>query len=186
MKTINFIYEKKEVEFLPEGKDNVMVNATQMAKIFNKQVVAFLRNETTKKFISECLKSENSHFLGIKSEKDLINSTQKSGTWMHRVLALKFAAWLDPAFELWVYVSIDRILNHYYREQRDAMLEQMDLKEKKASLKQELMEKHPEIQQYFELEDEERRIHGRRIKAVKRQKKQLQIEWNKKGGEHDV
>lgn len=29
---------------------------------------------------------------------------------MHRVLALKFAAWLSPAFELWVYGTIEELL----------------------------------------------------------------------------
>jgi hypothetical protein len=106
------------IEFEPFiANNNVMVNATEMAKIFNKQVVAFLRNEDTKNFISECLKSENSHFLGIKNESDLIISKQRSGTWMHRVLALKFAAWLNPAFELWVYQVIEEIMFGYSREQ---------------------------------------------------------------------
>jgi hypothetical protein len=35
-------------------------------------------------------------FLQLKSIDDLIVSRQKSGTWMHRVLAIKFAAWLNP------------------------------------------------------------------------------------------
>lgn len=29
---------------------------------------------------------------------------------MHRVLALKFAAWLSPDFELWVYSTIEHLL----------------------------------------------------------------------------
>ena len=38
---------------------------------------------------------------------------------MHRVLALKFAAWLSPRFELWVYSTIEQILfgKHVEREQ---------------------------------------------------------------------
>jgi len=43
--------------------------------------------------------------LNIESKEDLIISKQKSGTWMHRVLALNFAAWLEPAFDLWVYAT---------------------------------------------------------------------------------
>jgi hypothetical protein len=37
---------------------------------------------------------------------------------MHRVLALKFAAWLNPRFELWIYSTIDRLLfgRHVERE----------------------------------------------------------------------
>jgi hypothetical protein len=178
METVQFIYKTQPVDFQPAGTDNVMVNATQMAKIFNKQVIAFLRNDDTKNFISECLKSENSHFLNVKNEEDLITSSQKSGTWMHRILALKFAAWLDPAFELWVYITIDRIINHYFREQRDAMIEKLTLKAKKEALKIELIAKHPELLEYFDLEDQEKSINARRAAIVREQMKQLQIDFS--------
>jgi hypothetical protein len=177
MEVVHFIYNEKEVDFLPNGKDNVMVNATQMAKIFGKQVVAFLRNDDTKNFISECLKSENSHFLGVKNESDLVDSKQKSGTWMHRVLALKFAAWLDPSFELWVYITIDRIINHYFREQRDAMIEKITIKAKKEEKRKILLLKYPEMAEYFELEDQEKQAHNKRMAAVREQFKQLKIEF---------
>jgi len=32
------------------------------------------------------------------------------GTWMNETLALKFAAWLNPKFELWVYGKIKELL----------------------------------------------------------------------------
>lgn len=37
---------------------------------------------------------------------------------MHRVLALKFAAWLSPDFEVWVYSTIEQLLfgKHVERE----------------------------------------------------------------------
>ncbi len=37
---------------------------------------------------------------------------------MHRVLALKFAAWLSPDFEVWVYSTIEKLLfgKHVERE----------------------------------------------------------------------
>lgn len=96
-----------------------MINATEMAKPFGKKVEAFMRNENTVEFVNEALKSENSRFLGIEDESDLIHSGQKSGTWMHRILALKFTAWLNPAFELWVYSTIGNLLfgKHVQREQ---------------------------------------------------------------------
>ncbi len=106
---VQFPYKESSIEF-EFNSSNVMVNATQMASVFGRQVVAFMRNENTKSFVEACLKSENSHFLNVKSESDLIISKQKSGTWMHRVLALKFAAWLNPDFEVWVYSKIDQLL----------------------------------------------------------------------------
>ena len=56
MEIVHFIYNEKEVDFLPSGNDNVMVNATQMAKIFGKEVARFMENDSTKNFISACLK----------------------------------------------------------------------------------------------------------------------------------
>lgn len=37
---------------------------------------------------------------------------------MHRILALKFAAWLNPDFEVWVYSTIENLLfgRHVERE----------------------------------------------------------------------
>ncbi len=47
---------------------------------------------------------------------------------MHRVLALKFAAWLNPAFELWVYATIDDILFGSYKEDENDLREIARLK----------------------------------------------------------
>ncbi len=118
METKICVFEENEITFQLLKDNGMMVNATEMAKIFDKKVEAFMRNESTILFISEALKSENSRFLGIASEEDLIISRQKSGTFMHRVLALKFAAWLNPRFELWVYSTIEHLLfgKHVERE----------------------------------------------------------------------
>ena len=102
-------FNGKQIEF-DLSKENIMINATEMAKIFNARMNDFFTNESTKKFIDVCLKNGNYRYLGIEKEADLFTSTQKSGTWMHRVLALKFAAWLDPEFELWVYCTIDKLM----------------------------------------------------------------------------
>jgi len=130
MKSEICIFNGNNISFIMEKENEMMVNATEMAKIFGKQVNEFMSNETTKKFIDACLKKENSpfleegksgnsRFLGIEKEEDLYTSKQKSGTWMHRVLALKFAAWLDPYFEVWVYSTIESLLfgRHVKREQ---------------------------------------------------------------------
>ncbi len=147
---------------------NVMVNATQMAKQFNAQVVAFTRNEETKKFISACLKSENSHFISIEKEEDLIISRQKSGTWMHRILALKFAAWLDPDFELWVYSTIDRILFDHYRKMEESLRRSAARQVRISKLKDELNDL-PEFLELQKLEAEERQEANRRARENKDQ-----------------
>jgi hypothetical protein len=90
-------------------KESMMVNATEMAKIFGKQVNEFMSNDKTKAFIASCLKNGKTRF-NVETEDDLVVSRQKAGTWMHRVLALKFAAWLHPEFEVWVYTTIEHLL----------------------------------------------------------------------------
>ena len=169
MKTKEFKFNESVVNFEIDDK-NVMVNATEMAKIFNAEVWNFLRLEGTKKFIDVCLKtsevrffeeskSENSRFLNMKKEEDLYVSRQKSGTWMHRVLALKFAAWLNPEFELWVYSTIDEILFGQYSE-LDAKIK--ETAERKARIKflREDIENNPpadeRIQELLQLESEDK------------------------------
>lgn len=112
---LSFQFYKFQIHFLLENQ-SLMVNATEMAKAFGKQVNEFLSNKNTKSFVDACLKNGNSRFLSVEKEDDLVLSRQKSGTWMHRILALKFAAWLDPEFELWVFNTIDEILFSHYRE----------------------------------------------------------------------
>jgi len=126
-------YNGSVIEFEVQN-ENVQVNATEMAKIFGTQVNEFLSNNNTKLFINECLKNGNSRFLGIENEEDLIVSKQKSGTWMHRVLALKFAAWLNPAFELWIYRTIENLIfgnrlreENYFKNKRELLNTKRDL-----------------------------------------------------------
>ena len=177
METVQFIYKEQPVDFQPTGKDNVMVNATQMAKVFGKRLDLFLKSDHAKEFISVL---EFTPF-GVNSEplkrEEIIQINHRTGTWMHRILALKFAAWLDPTFEVWVFTTMDRIINHYFREQRDAMIEKLSIKAKKEALRNDLIAKHPEFLEYFELEDQEKSANARRAAIVREQMKQLQIDF---------
>lgn len=161
-------YDGQAVEFEITTGKNLMVNATEMARIFDKQVVAFTRNDDTKAFISEVLKSENSHFLGIESEADLITSKQRSGTWMHRVLALKFAAWLSPAFELWVYSTIDHILFGHYRHMEESLKESALRRTEIETIKNQLRETDA-FRKLEQLELEEKQEAYRRSKQNRMQ-----------------
>ena len=177
MEVVQFIYNEKTIDFEPAGKDNVMVNATQMAKVFGKQVIAFMRNEDTKNFISECLKSENSHFLNIVQESDLVVSKQNSGTWMHRILALKFAAWLDPAFELWVFATIDKIILGHYYEQKEATIEKLTYQEEMRQLRDEILAESPKFALYLEKEKRISAAELKRMKATRAATNQLKLQF---------
>lgn len=119
METKICTFEENSITFALEKNNGMMINATEMAKAFNRDLYQFTKSEDTKRFIESCLKPANAGLLGIVNDSDLIMSRQKAGTWMHRVLALKFAAWLSSDFELWVYSTIENLLfgKHVQREQ---------------------------------------------------------------------
>lgn len=110
---IKFDYEGQKISFeFADG--NKMINAAEMSKPFKGKLVAdFLRLKTTKDFIL-LLESRygNSHNgTTIEVLRVIQGGTPElQGTWMDEKLALKFAAWLSPAFELWVYDKIQELL----------------------------------------------------------------------------
>jgi len=110
-KALEFIYQDTEIHFLLGNEKNVMVNATEMAKAFGKEPKYFLRLEGTEKYIELLIKKAN---IGADvpryNREDFIFSNNKAGTYMHRKLAIKFAAWLDLEFEDWIYDTIDDLL----------------------------------------------------------------------------
>lgn len=140
-KKIEFFYENHPIQFKPSSEKNIMINATQMAKIFDKRVTKFMENEGTQNFIEAVLisvnNSPNSDYLEIKNKNDLIVSSQRTGTWMHKLLALKFAAWLDPLFEVWVFSTIEKLFTFKFINAIDGRREVLtDLKSFKAELKE--------------------------------------------------
>lgn len=162
-----FIYDESEIEFdLRQGK-NMLVNATEMAKVFGKEVARFMENDSTQKFIDACLKTRNSSFLGVENREDLVTSKQRSGTWMHRVLALKFAAWLNPYFEVWVYMTIDQLLFDFAYEIEDSIFDTIRYSREKESLQNRLAKENPDFMHYLELENKIENSKQRRRKVTK-------------------
>jgi len=119
METKIISFEENNITFLLSKDNGMMINATEMAKIFGKQVNEFMSNESTILFVKEALNNGNSRYINISNQDELYRTNQKSGTFMHRILALKFAAWLSPKFELWIYSTIEKLLfgKHVDREQ---------------------------------------------------------------------
>ena len=154
MKTKSIFYEGYEIRLSLDGKNKMMVNATEMARPFDRRVEPFTRNENTMAFIRECLKSENSRFLGVETESDLIVSVQKTGTWMHRVLALKFAAWLSPAFELWVYSTIEELLFGRHVRRQQSLERTIALRDELDELRDKPGKNGADFERYLEIERE--------------------------------
>lgn len=111
-----FNYEGQTITF--EFSDgNKMINATEMAKPFGKQVGGFLRTKETKQYIqlleeryADLHIGQNREVLRVIKGGDTTTGGVSQGTWMDEKLALKFAAWLSPTFELWVYDRIFELL----------------------------------------------------------------------------
>jgi hypothetical protein len=98
-------YNGITVQFSTGG--NTMVNVTPMAKAFGTKPDDFLRTENTMRFIetlTRFAKMRNDDIIRVKQ------GGKEQGTWMHETLALKFAGWLAPEFELWMLEQIKDIL----------------------------------------------------------------------------
>ena len=102
--------------------ENEMINATDMLKKYpNKNMGNFLRNQQTKDFIkvfeSDMQNYTSNDFQAVTIVKG--NFTGKTqGTWMHKILAYKFAAWLSAEFELFVYKTFDEIIQKKLKQQQ--------------------------------------------------------------------
>lgn len=162
-----FKFAQQNIEF-DLSNEKLMVNATEMAKPFGKLTKDFLLNDKTKAFINECLNKDNSPYLNVVTEEDLVTSKQKSGTWMHRILALKFAAWLDPSFELWVFRTIDEILFAEYRKLEQTLKERAQRRNKMEELQKKLRE-NPEFLELERLAFEEKQSAYQQGKVIKNQ-----------------
>ena len=97
-------YKGSQISFI--SGENVMINATQMAKPFEKSPKDFLKTEQTKRFIAAL--SEVKKILS----SDLVRVVygDNGGTWMHEDVALEFARWLSPAFAIWCNDRIKELL----------------------------------------------------------------------------
>lgn len=140
------------ITFALEKNNGMMINATEMAKAFDKDLYQFTKSEDTKNFIEACNKPANAGLLGIVNESDLILSRQKSGTYMHRVLALKFAAWLSPDFELWVYSTIEKLLFGRHVEREQSFERTLIIQKELDELKDRPQKTGEDFERYIELE----------------------------------
>lgn len=103
-----FDYQGNDISF-DFGNNYKMINATQMAKPFGKRPSKFLELPSTKRFIG-VLDRRSDVQKSVITIRGNFSNNKPQGTWMHEKLALKFAAWLSPDFELWVYDRIQELL----------------------------------------------------------------------------
>jgi hypothetical protein len=159
METLEYMYRGKIVEFF--FQEDIMVNATEMAAVFNskhKRVAEFLRLESTIEWISwlenNAIRANRSgesplRFSGnavlqgeIKHRSvDLVpiltvvrGGESGGASWMHRLLAIEFAMWLDIDFKGWIILKIDQLLFDYSIGKRHIAIRRKDLKEERMKI----------------------------------------------------
>lgn len=173
MKTLEFIYQENEIHFLINPLDqNVMVNATEMAKLFNKRTDVYLKTQSTKEFIKELELSERPPN-GGRSTVKIIDNRGHVGIYFDRRLALDFAAWLDVKFRVWVFSTIDEIIFGNYKKHWDAHAEQESARLIMESLKNEILETPtPEkVRAYFDHESKYNQSKKDKTRAIRNQLK---------------
>ncbi len=105
-----FNYNGSPITF--QTGEATMVNATQMAKPFGKQVKDWLRTAQTTEFLN-VLASERQICLSQLVIIQKGNSSNfQQGTWLHEDVALEFARWLSPQFAIWCNDRIKELMRH--------------------------------------------------------------------------
>lgn len=114
---------------------------------------------------------------GGRSESKIIKTINGKATWMHRLLALKFAAWLDVEFEIWIYTTIDRLLLGHFRELKEATTEKLLAQQALEDKRKELLRKHPnDFAEFLAIENKLNLSNKRRARALKESLNALQLE----------
>lgn len=97
-------------------QDNAYLNATAIAKRFDKLPKDYLKTEQTKEYIKALKNRLNSTRTKILvKENQLVrvqNGGNNRGTWLHPKLAIDFARWLSAEFAVWCDEQIENILNN--------------------------------------------------------------------------
>lgn len=114
----NFLVEQRT-------KDS-MFNATNLLKQWNeasgekKEITKFFDNDNTKEFISALMEEEK---LNTQNSAYLKARGKNGGTWMHPILFVKFAMWLNPRFEVQVIKFVYDQMLKYRNDACDAYKE---------------------------------------------------------------
>lgn len=180
MKTLEFIYQETQIHFLVNPADeNVMVNATEMAKLFNKRIDVFLKTGPTKESIRLLEFPPTGVNLDPIPREKIIQTNHRYGTFFHRELAIEFAMWLDPVFKRWIIKKIDEVLFDNLKDYRDAIKEELKASNLRENLK-EAAKNNPckeTIDAYFENEDLLAKAKKKRNAAVRKQKTLFQQDF---------
>ena len=110
---VRYKYKHDEIDYnvsFLNKNGHQMINATEMAKPFNKNATHWLRNQQSQDYIEAYCELRNCN------STDLLQVTygNNGGTWMHEDIALEFARWLSPKFAIWCNDKIKELLKNGY------------------------------------------------------------------------
>lgn len=114
----DFIVEQRTVDG--------MFNATSLLKQWNggngmkKKLDHFFENESTRSFIEVLINEENLHARNSVYVKSRASRGKNAGTWMHPMLFIDFAMWINPKFKYHVIKFVHDKLIEYRHEAGDS------------------------------------------------------------------
>lgn len=91
-----------------EHSNDLMINATEMAKPFGKSCSDWLRTEQSKRMIEAIATSKKCEVADL--VRIINGGNNGNGTWFHEDVALVFAQWLSPEFYIWCNDRIKELL----------------------------------------------------------------------------
>lgn len=97
--TQNFTFEDHNITFLTSN-DNIMINATEMAKQFDVKPNFWLKTAQAQGLINAISKLKKINYSDL-VEVRAGSPENGGGTWMHKDVALPFAQWLSPELYIW-------------------------------------------------------------------------------------
>jgi hypothetical protein len=96
--------------------DDAYLNATQIAKQFNKKTENYLRTDSTKEYLIALEKHLSSVTPKSATEQNQLvrviqgGKSDGQGTWLHPKLSIHFARWLNADFGVWCDMEIEKML----------------------------------------------------------------------------
>lgn len=121
----NLIRKMGEFDVIQRTSDG-MFNATKLLKAWNehsgqkKQMIHYSENASTNEFINALLSEEN---LKERNSVVLQSRGKSGGTWMHPLLFIDFAMWLNPTFKVKVLRFVYDQLIQYRNDAGDSYKE---------------------------------------------------------------
>jgi hypothetical protein len=116
---LNIISRKfDDIEVIFTNTDSLYINATQIAKHFNKLPADWLKTKETKLYIQALIsRYDNIHNSDLVVVRKGGNDKNIQGTWIHKKLIISFARWLSPDFAVWCDETIEEILSQRFSQQ---------------------------------------------------------------------